>query len=419
MEQLYAGIDAVFGSWNNPRAIKYRQLNDIRGLLGTAVNVQTMVFGNMGDNSATGVAFTRDPSTGENKYFYGEYLINAQGEDVVAGIRTPAAPIDATCRAEKIADRGSRPTTSCSAIRDKLEKHYHDMQDIEFTIEDGTLYMLQTRNGKRTAAAAVQIAVDMVKEKLITEKTAVLRVDPASLDQLLHPVFDQGRRGQGHEADRRVCPPRPGAATGPGRLQRRRRRSTGPTKGKTVILVPHRDQPRGHRRHGRGQGHPDRARRHDLARGRGGPRHGQVLRRRRRRRRRSTTRQKTFTVGGVTVKEGDWISLNGSTGAVYTGEIDTVEPKLTGPFGDDHEAGRQVPHAGRAHQRRHARTTPTVAVKFGAEGIGLCRTEHMFFEGDRIVSFRRLILVAETVKTCATLGLPKQRSDSRRSWPRR
>ncbi|KKM23008.1 hypothetical protein LCGC14_1619560, partial [marine sediment metagenome] len=181
-KQLAASVDAVFGSWNNARAIKYRQLNDIRGLLGTAVNVQTMVFGNMGATSGTGVAFTRDPATGRNK-FYGEYLMNAQGEDVVAGIRTPE-PITNLAKVDRKSYR------QLLAIRTKLEKHYRDMQDVEFTIENGVLYMLQTRTGKRTATAAVKIAVDMMKEKLITEKQAVLRVDPQSLDQLLHPTFD-------------------------------------------------------------------------------------------------------------------------------------------------------------------------------------------------------------------------------------
>jgi len=202
-KQLAASVDAVFGSWNNARAIKYRQLNDIRGLLGTAVNVQTMVFGNMGATSGTGVAFTRDPATGRNK-FYGEYLMNAQGEDVVAGIRTPE-PITNLAKVDRKSYR------QLLAIRTKLEKHYRDMQDVEFTIENGVLYMLQTRTGKRTATAAVKIAVDMMKEKLITEKQAVLRVDPQSLDQLLHPTFDPASESRASSTTRpRPSPPTAG-----------------------------------------------------------------------------------------------------------------------------------------------------------------------------------------------------------------
>jgi pyruvate,orthophosphate dikinase len=205
MQQLYRGIQAVFDSWDNPRAVRYRQINDIRGLLGTAVNVQAMVFGNSGENSATGVAFTRDPSTGANEYFYGEFLINAQGEDVVAGIRTPqeitlagsrewakSQGVSEDVRAAKfpsLEEAMPECFKQLDAIRVKLENHYKDMQDLEFTIEDGRLYMLQTRNGKRTAAAAVKIAMDLVEEGLIDEKEAVMRVDPAMLDQLLHPVF--------------------------------------------------------------------------------------------------------------------------------------------------------------------------------------------------------------------------------------
>ena len=205
MEQLWAGINAVFGSWNNPRAIKYRELNDIRGLLGTAVNVQSMVFGNAGNDSATGVCFTRDPSTGENRYFYGEYLINAQGEDVVAGIRTPqqittagskewaknhgVAEVDRKKNFPSLEEAMPQCFAELDAIRKKLETHYKDMQDMEFTIEKGKLYMLQTRNGKRTAAAAIRIAADLLKEKLIDEKTALKRVEPKMLDQLLHPIL--------------------------------------------------------------------------------------------------------------------------------------------------------------------------------------------------------------------------------------
>ncbi|MBN1864565.1 MAG: pyruvate, phosphate dikinase, partial [Victivallales bacterium] len=229
LDQLKEGINAVFSSWNNPRAIKYRKINDIRGLLGTAVNVQTMVFGNSGTNSATGVAFTRDPSTGEHRYFYGEYLINAQGEDVVAGIRTPqqitlkgsrewAKAQNVTEKIRKkdfpsLQEAMPKCFKQLDKIRVKLEKHYKDMQDLEFTIEDGTLYMLQTRNGKRTAAAAVKIATDMVKEKLIDEKAAIMRVAPESLDQLLHPVFIAASEAKAKKLAVGL-PASPGAATG-------------------------------------------------------------------------------------------------------------------------------------------------------------------------------------------------------------
>jgi len=411
MEQLYQSIDAVFGSWNNPRAIKYRELNDIRGLAGTAVNVQTMVFGNMGEDSATGVAFTRDPSTGAHRYFYGEYLMNAQGEDVVAGIRTP----------QQITVKGSRewarsqgvPETErkkqypsleevmprvfkqLDAIRVKLEKRYRDMQDVEFTIENDKLWMLQTRAGKRTAAAAVRIASDLVKEKLIDEKTAVLRVDPASLDQLLHPVFIKASEDKARKLTVGL-PASPGAATGQV-VFNAEEAEIWADMGKTVILC-------------RTETSPEDIGGMAVARGiltsRGGmTSHAAVVAR-------GMGKccvagagdvdmdygKKEFVVNGVTVKEGDWISLNGTTGAVYDGAVATVEPKLTGPFGEIMGLADKY----RTMRVRTNADTPrdtAVAVKFGAEGIGLCRTEHMFFEGDRIVSFRRLILVAETVKT--------------------
>ena len=410
MEQLYAGIDAVFGSWNNPRAIKYRQLNDIRGLLGTAVNVQTMVFGNSGTNSATGVAFTRDPSTGDNRYFYGEYLINAQGEDVVAGTRTP----------QQITLKGSREWAKAQGVKEavrkaqypsleetmpkvfrqldrtrvKLEKHYRDMQDLEFTIENGKLYMLQTRNGKRTAAAAVRIATDLVKERLIDEETAVLRVDPASLDQLLHPVFVKASE----DAARKLTvglPASPGAATGQVVFTAEDAERAADL-GQTVILC-------------RIETSPEDIGGMAVAKGiltaRGGmTSHAAVVARGM-----GTCcvagagdveidyKTKSLSVNGTCIKEGDWVSLNGSLGAVYAGRIDTVEPKLTGPFGEIMALADKYRKLG---VRANADTPhdTAVAVKFGAEGIGLCRTEHMFFEGDRIVSFRRLILVAETVK---------------------
>lgn len=411
MEQLLAGIDAVFGSWNNPRAIKYRQLNDIRGLLGTAVNVQAMVFGNSGDNSATGVAFTRDPSTGENKYFYGEYLINAQGEDVVAGTRTP----------QQITIKGSKEWAKSQGVLEKvrkqqypsleetmpkvfrkldrfrvrLEKHYLDMQDLEFTIENGKLFMLQTRNGKRTAAAAVKIATDLVKERLITEKEAVLRVDPASLDQLLHPVFIKASEDKAKKLTTGL-PASPGAATGQ-IVFSAHEAEIWAEMGKEVILC-------------RTETSPEDIGGMAVAKGiltsRGGmTSHAAVVARGMGKccvagagEVEMDYKHKKLTVGRVSLSEGDWVSLNGSTGAVYKDQIDTVDPKLTGPFGE-------IMALADKYRKLKVRTnadTPhdtAVAVKFGAEGIGLCRTEHMFFEGDRIVAFRKLILVAEEVKT--------------------
>ena len=410
MEQLYAGVDAVFGSWNNPRAIKYRQLNDIRGLLGTAVNCQTMVFGNSGDNSATGVAFTRDPSTGEHKYFYGEYLINAQGEDVVAGIRTPQQITLKGSRewakAQKISEKVRkteypslqelmpRVFKQLDNIRIRLEKHYREMQDVEFTIEDGTLYMLQTRTGKRTAKAAVKIATDMVKEKLITEKQAVLRVDPDALDQLLHPVFVKASE------DKARCltvglPASPGAATGQAVFGADEAEAW-KAKGHQVILCRTETSPEDIGGMAASAG---------ILTSRGGmTSHAAVVARGM-----GTCcvagagdvqinyAARKMAVNGVTVKQGDWISLNGSTGALYLGKVDTVDPSLTGPFGTIMKLADKYRKLG---VRTNADTPhdTAVAVKFGAEGIGLCRTEHMFFEGDRIVSFRRLILVAESVK---------------------
>ncbi len=410
MEQLYAGIDAVFRSWNTPRAEKYRQLNDIRGLLGTAVNVQTMVFGNSGENSATGVAFTRDPSTGDNKYFYGEYLVNAQGEDVVAGIRTPQeitlkgsrawAKSQGVSEGERKANFPSleevmpKAFKQLDAIRVKLEKRYKDMQDLEFTIENGSLYILQTRNGKRTAQAAVRIATDLAKEKLISEKQAVLRVDPASLDQLLHPVFVKASEDKAQQIAVGL-PASPGAATGQVVFTAEDAEAWA-AKGRRVILC-------------RTETSPEDIGGMDAANGiltsRGGmTSHAAVVARGMGRccvagvgDVNINYKTKRFTCSGVTIKEGDWISLNGSKGFVYKGQIDTVDPSLTGPFGTIMKLADKYRKLG---VRTNADTPhdAAVAVKFGAEGIGLCRTEHMFFEGSRIVSFRRLILVAETVK---------------------
>ena len=385
-KQLQAAMDAVFGSWNNPRAIKYRQLNDIRGLLGTAVNVQLMVFGNMGDDCGTGVAFTRDPATGRN-VFYGEYLMNAQGEDVVAGIRTPE-PIAELAKVDRKSYR------ELIAIRHKLEKHYRDMQDVEFTIERGKLYMLQTRTGKRTAAAAIKCAVDMKREGLITEKEAVLRVDPKSLDQLLHPTFDPKSEGAARQIASGL-PASPGAATGKVVFSAHEAEELAEL-GEAVILCRTETSPEdiGGMSAAKGiltsrGGMTSHAA--VVARGMGkccvaGA--GDVV---------IDYKKKTLTADGVKIKQGGWLSLNGSLGAVYVGQIATVAPSLTGPF-------RQIMKLADKYRTLGVRTnadTPrdtAVAVRFGAEGIGLTRTEHMFFEGDRIVSFRRFILVAEEVK---------------------
>jgi pyruvate,orthophosphate dikinase len=400
-KQLQLAADAVFSSWNNARAIKYRQLNDIRGLLGTAVNVQEMVFGNMGDDCGTGVAFTRDPSTGTNK-FYGEFLMNAQGEDVVAGIRTPE-PIsqlrkyDAKCYKQLL------------AIRGKLEEHYRDIQDIEFTIEKGTLFMLQTRTGKRTAAAAVKIAIDMMKEGLITEKEAVCRVDPKSLDQLLHPQFDT-KAEKATDILVTGLPASPGAATGQIVFSAHEAEEWDDM-GLPVILV-------------RIETSPEDIGGMDVAKGiltaRGGmTSHAAVVARGMGKccvagagQCNINYKKKTLTVGKTVLKEGDWISINGSLGRVYAGKLPTVLPKLTGPF-------NQIMKLADKHRvlgvRTNADTPPdtAVAVKFGAEGIGLTRTEHMFFEGDRIISMRKMILAEDQAGRKAALKtlLPLQRKD--------
>ncbi|MFP4353811.1 MAG: pyruvate, phosphate dikinase [Phycisphaerae bacterium] len=400
-KQLQASIDAVFGSWNNPRAIRYRQINDIRGLIGTAVNVQTMVFGNMGDESGTGVAFTRDPSTGKNK-FYGEYLMNAQGEDVVAGIRTPQ-PISHLAKV----NRGVY--NELVKIRQKLEEHYRDMQDIEFTMEQGELFMLQTRTGKRTAAAAVKVAVDMFKEGLITEEEAVCRVEPGQLDQLLHPTFDSAAEEKAKTLAKGL-PASPGAATGQVVFTADEAEAWA-EEGKEVILV-------------RIETSPEDIGGMHVAKGiltsRGGmTSHAAVVARGM-----GTCcvagcdqvvidyKSKTFVANGTKIKQGDWISLNGSKGTVYEGKVDTVDPKLTGPFG-------QIMKLADKYRTLGVRTnadTPNdtaVGVKFGAEGIGLTRTEHMFFEGDRIVSMRKMILAEDEEGRRAALKelLPLQKAD--------
>ena len=385
-DQLAKSINAVFGSWDNPRANKYREINEIRGLLGTAVNVQTMVFGNMGETSGTGVCFTRDPASGEN-VFYGEFLMNAQGEDVVAGIRTPIPIVELggilpDCYKELVGVRGT------------LERHYREMQDLEFTIEDATLYILQTRNGKRTGPAAVQIAVDMVEEGLITKKEALLRVPPNDLDQLLHPTFQPEAEA---EADVLATglPASPGAATGQIVFSADDAEAWA-TREKDVILCRIETSPEDI-----GGMHVSKG----ILTTRGGmTSHAAVVARGM-----GTCcvagaeaisinhEAKTLTAAGKVLHEGDWISLNGTSGTAYAGKVTTHDPELTGAFKTLMIWADQA----RKLKVRTNSDTPgdtKVAVGFGAEGIGLCRTEHMFFEGERIVSFRRLILVAETVK---------------------
>ncbi len=424
MTQLKLGINAVFGSWNNPRAIKYREMNDIRGLIGTAVNVQAMVFGNSGGNSATGVAFTRDPSTGDHRYFYGEYLINAQGEDVVAGIRTPqqitvkgsrewakARNItEAVRKAQYPALEESMPAVfrQLDAIRAKLERHYRDMQDLEFTIEDGKLYMLQTRNGKRTAAAAVKIATDLVKEGVIDEKTAVMRVEPSQLDQLLHPVFVKSAEAKAKRVTVGL-PASPGAATGQ-IVFNAATAEKWQAAGKHVILCRVETSPED-------IGGMNAAAGILTARG-GMTSHAAVVARGMGKccvsgcgELHISYDKKTITCGKLVMKEGDWISLNGSTGAVYGGQIETEDPKLTGPFAMIMALADKYRKLGVRTNADTPRDT-VKAVTFGAEGIGLCRTEHMFFEGHRITSFRRMILVAETVKSLrAAIAACNQREE--------
>ncbi len=397
--QLEGAINAVFRSWNNQRAITYRKLNQIPDEWGTAVNVQSMVFGNTGDDSGTGVAFTRNPSTGENK-FYGEYLMNAQGEDVVAGIRTP----------HPIADlERDMPDVYAQlvAIYKKLEGHYKDMQDIEFTIENRKLFMLQTRSGKRTGAAAVKIAVDMVTEGLIDEKTAVLRVSPSSLDQLLHPMIDPKAKV---DAVAKGLPASPGAAVGrvvfnaEDAVEWRE-------KGEKVILVRTETSPEDisgmHAAQGiltaRGGMTSHAA---VVARGMGKccvAGCGDVI---------VNEKAKAFTVNGHTVKEGDWVTINGSTGQLMLGQVKLVSPELSGDFGilmgwaDKFRALKVRTNADTPKDAAQAR-------QFGAEGIGLTRTEHMFFAEDRIKAVREMILADNVEERKAALAKvqPFQKED--------
>ena len=399
--QLMESIKAVFRSWDNPRAIYYRRMNDIPGSWGTAVNVQSMVFGNMGDDSGTGVAFTRNPATGENK-LYGEYLINAQGEDVVAGIRTPQ-PISTLEQAMPEVYR------QFATIANTLEQHYRDMQDMEFTIEHGKLYMLQTRNGKRTAAAALKIAVDLVDEKMLSPEEAVLKVEPKQLDTLLHPNFDTAALKKATVIAQGL-PASPGAAAGKVYFTAADASDAG-RNGIAAILV-------------REETTPEDIEGMDFSKGiltaRGGmTSHAAVVARGMGRAAvvgcgelRINEEAKTLTVGGKVYKEGDEISLDGSTGNVYGELVPTVEASVSGDFARLMEWADAVRTLKVRTNADNPRDTKQ-AVAFGAEGIGLCRTEHMFFEADRIAAVREMIL-ADTVeqreKALAKI-LPMQQGD--------
>ncbi|OJJ11239.1 pyruvate, phosphate dikinase [Alphaproteobacteria bacterium AO1-B] len=410
-EQLWGAIGAVFSSWMTPRAVTYRRLHDLPASWGTAVNVQAMVFGNMGENSATGVAFTRNPSTGENS-LYGEFLVNAQGEDVVAGIRTPQ---DITEKA-RIEAGSSNPSLEAlmpeafaefQTYCDKLERHYKDMQDLEFTIEQGKLWMLQTRAGKRTAKAALKIAVDMVAEGMLEEEEAVFRVEPGALDQLLHPTIDP-------KAERDILstglPASPGAASG-AIVFTSDAAEQAKGDGRKVILVRVETSPEDiHGMHAaegiltsrggmtshaavvaRGMGKP-------CVAGAGGLR--------------IDYRNRTINVGGRQLKEGDIITIDGATGQILAGEVAMLQPTLSGDFGTLMgwaDRGRRMTVRTNAETPQDAK----VAREFGAEGIGLCRTEHMFFEGDRILAVREMILAETQEGRRAALAklLPMQRQD--------
>ncbi|MDB5596652.1 MAG: pyruvate, phosphate dikinase [Hyphomicrobiales bacterium] len=410
-EQLWGAIGAVFGSWMNQRAITYRRLNDIPASWGTAVNVQAMVFGNMGETSATGVAFTRNPSTGERE-LYGEFLVNAQGEDVVAGIRTPQNITEAA-RIAAMSDKPSLETVLPEVyaefvrVTQLLEQHYRDMQDLEFTVERGKLWMLQTRGGKRTAKAALRIAVEMAADGLITQEEAILRVDPAALDQLLHPTIDP-------KAERKIIatglPASPGAASGEIVFSSDEAEHL-KAAGRSVILVRIETSPEDiHGMHAaagilttRGGMTSHAA---VVARGMGKPcvsGAGQI---------RVDYAAQTLTAMGRVLKKGDTITVDGSTGQVLEGSVDMLQPELSGEFATLMVWADKVR---RMKVRTNAETPADarVARSFGADGIGLCRTEHMFFEGDRIVAVREMILADDEAGRRAALAklLPMQRDD--------
>jgi pyruvate,orthophosphate dikinase len=409
-EQLWGAIGAVFGSWMNPRAITYRRLHDIPAEWGTAVNVQAMVFGNMGDDCATGVCFTRDPSTGENM-FYGEYLVNAQGEDVVAGIRTPQPLSKSVAKNGEIPLEVAMPDAyrELMEVREKLEQHYHDMQDIEFTVQQHKLYMLQTRNGKRTAAASLRMAVEMAHQGLIDQAEAIRRVNPSSLDQLLHPMLDP-------KAPRTLLakglPASPGAASGSVVFNADEAESRA-QKGEQVILVRVETSPEDiHGMHAakgilttrggmtshaavvaRGMGRP-------CVAGAGGIS--------------VDYNAQTLQAAGKTVRAGDIITLDGATGEVFIGPVAMIEPAMSGDFGT---LMKWADDARRMGVRANAETPvdAETARKFGAEGIGLCRTEHMFFDPARILLVRQMIMANDESGRRAALSqlLPFQREDFR------
>lgn len=410
-DQLWGAIGAVFGSWQSERAKVYRRLNDIPGDWGTAVNVQAMVFGNMGETSATGVAFTRDPSKGDNAY-YGEFLINAQGEDVVAGIRTPqyltkAAREAAGAKPLSMEEAMPEVYAQLAAVFETLETHYRDMQDIEFTVQQGKLWMLQTRSGKRTARAALKIAVDMANEGLITRDEAILRVDPQALDQLLHPTLDPNAT---RDVLTKGLPASPGAASGLAVFDSDTAEKRAAA-GDAVILVRVETSPEDiHGMHAakgiltaRGGMTSHAA---VVARGMGRPcvsGAGTLA---------INAREKLFRVGSREVREGDTITIDGTTGEVMFGEVSTVQPELSGDFGTLMEwadAKRRLKVRANAETPLDCRT----AREFGAEGIGLCRTEHMFFDGARITAVRQMILASDEKGRRVALDklLPEQRSD--------
>ncbi len=406
--QLWGAIGAVFGSWMNPRANTYRRLHDIPASWGTAVNVQAMVFGNMGGDCATGVCFTRDPSTGEN-LFYGEYLVNAQGEDVVAGIRTPQPLSKARAKPGEVAMEEALPSAYADLlrVRETLERHYRDMQDIEFTVQQNKLYMLQTRNGKRTAAASLCIAVEMAEAGLISREEAIQRVNPQSLDQLLHPTLDP-------KASRTLLskglPASPGAASGAIVFSADEAESRA-AKGEAVILVRVETSPEDiHGMHAargilttrggmtshaavvaRGMGRP-------CVAGAGGIRVDRGA--------------QTLSAGGKTLHGGDTITLDGSTGEVFAGSVPMVEPQLSGDFA---KLMGWADAARRLRVRTNAETPldAETARRFGAEGIGLCRTEHMFFDPERIGAVRQMIMAHDESgrRTALARLLPFQRED--------
>ena len=407
-DQLWGAIGAVFGSWMNPRANVYRRLHDIPASWGTAVNVQAMVFGNMGDDCATGVCFTRDPSTGLNE-FYGEYLVNAQGEDVVAGIRTPRPLSKAYAKPGEISMEAALPQAyaELNKVRDVLEKHYKDMQDIEFTVQQNKLYMLQTRSGKRSAAASLRIAVEMAESGLIDRDTAIMRVNPASLDQLLHPTLDPKAAPK---LFAKGLPASPGAASGAVvfSADEAELRSQ---KGDSVILVRIETSPEDiHGMHAargilttrggmtshaavvaRGMGRP-------CVAGAGGISVDYGA--------------QTLSAGGVVIRAGDILTLDGATGEVFAGAVKMIEPQLSGEFGT---LMGWADAARRLKVRTNAETPldADTARKFGAEGIGLCRTEHMFFDPARIGAVRQMIMAGDEAGRRSALAklLPFQRED--------